>query len=236
MPTFLTRAQVYRMLQRELPEGVYPDGPATAFFSTADNDAIAGIAASGYSNLSIVYDNYFPQLAVEKLSDWEMAVFGAVATSALTVLERQQRVLQQLRAQFSISYASILSQIEEIFEAAGLEFDLVNWNGGQGGNGEKFGGGAWDLEFSALDADTYLSPMDPVRSGGMDCSLDYLAHGLTAAQLQAIQETAYTYEVRIIGHADASFLADLDATLKRIEPARSTHYIYNDFPGPLDPP
>lgn len=230
MPTFLSREQIYRVLQRELPEGVYPDGPPSAFFSTADNDSIAGIAASGYQNLSVAYDNYFPQLAVEKLSDWEIAVFGAVSSSLLTVLERQQRILEKLRAQLDISWGSILSQIQEIFDAAGLEFDLVTWCGSVGG------GGAWDLEFSQLDVDTYLSFMDPIRTAFLDCSLDYASIGLTADQLAAAQRTAYTYEVRVIGHADASFLADLDAILTAIEPARSTHYIYNDFPGPLDPP
>lgn len=229
MPTFLDRAKVYRLLQRELPEGVYADGPASAYFSTADNDSVAGIAASGYQNLSLIYDNYFPQSAVAKLYEWEIAVFGAPSTSLLTILERQQRLLDKLRDGHGISFDDIVSQLEAIFLNTGLEFDLVTWSGSQGG------GGAWIFEDCSLDVDTYLGAMSPIRGANLDCSLDYVAAGLTAAQLQAIQETAYTYEVRIIGHADASFLTELDATLTAIEPARSTHYIYNDFPGPVAP-
>lgn len=265
MPLFLSRDQLYRLLQRELPEGVYPDGPASAYYSTADMSAIAGLLETAYTNLSDIYDNYFPQFAVDKLADWEVKVFGAPSNSLKSVAERQQEVLDHIRAENSISYDSIFAQLVNIFARAdlieedntvvtpdwlldfnelevdtylgfrdplvphvSLTFALVTWNGCQGG-------GAWILEESELDSDTYLSAMDPNRAHGLDCSLNYVAAGITQAQLTEIQETAYTYEVRITGTAEQIFLDYLDQQLTLIEPARSTHVIYNNFPGPVSP-
>lgn len=61
---------------------------------------------------------------------------------------------------------------------------------------------------------------------------NYIAAGLTLDQLQSIQTTAYTYEVRILGNADAATLTLLDQTLTQLEKAGSTHIITNNFPNP----
>ena len=89
------------------------------------------------------------------------------------------------------------------------------------------------LDFSILDVGTFLSFRDPLSGARrdmtpLDCSLDYAAAGLTAQDLLDIQATAYTYEVRIYGHADTATLALLDKRLTESEPARSTHVLIND--------
>src|SRR4051812_18440745 len=105
MPKFLTQAEIYRMIQRELPPESYPDGPATAFFSTADSDATAKVLSSAYDNLSLIYQNYFAQSAVEKLADWEYALFGQYQDTSQTVEVRREKLLAKIRSRRGIKVA-----------------------------------------------------------------------------------------------------------------------------------
>ena len=85
MAKFLSRDEVYRLLQRELPEGVYPDGAPSSYYSTADIDSVASVASTGYANLQRIYDNYWPQSADEFLSTWEITVFAKNLSASLTL-------------------------------------------------------------------------------------------------------------------------------------------------------
>ncbi len=265
MPIFLTQDQIYRILQREQPPEAYPDGAPSAFFSTADQYSVAKVASDAYSNLNLIYDNYFPQFAVQRVADWEITVFGTLGNALRQTSDRLQDVVNHFRIQEVPSVAGIKAALTRLFALAdliqegntvvtpdwllefnyldvdtylgyrdpnipyvSLTFELVTW-------GCSYGGGAWRLDESYLDVDTYLVGMDPIYGVGLDCDLDYAALGLTLEELEAIQETAYTYEVRIIGNAEQVFLDVLEALLNRLEPARSRHYIYNNFPGPVDP-
>jgi hypothetical protein len=71
MPKFLSATEAYRMIQRELPENVYIDGPATAGYSTASVYSKALAIEKIYQNLERIYDNFFAQTADEKIADWE---------------------------------------------------------------------------------------------------------------------------------------------------------------------
>lgn len=263
MPIFLTRSQLYRMIQRELPEGAYPDGPPTAFYSTADSDATAAVLGGAYSNLESIYDNFFPQFSTDRLTDWEIEVLGAPQDATKSLVARHAAVIAHFRSQQTISYSSILAQLQEIFSISDLieenntvvtpdwllDFGTLDSNTylgyrDPGTPGSTLGfqlvtwcdtPGAWRLGSSMLDVETYLSLMDPLFSTGLDCALNYASLGLTAQQLADIQATAYTYEVRIIGTAQQSFLDYLEARLNQIEPARSKHVIYNSYPGPVSP-
>lgn len=262
MAKFLTQSEVYRMIQRELPAGVYATGSATGSYTCADDGAFSQVIETLYSNLSTIYDNYFPGYCLERIADWEITVFGVVGSAFVGVTERKQNVLDKLQEEAGISIPVITDKIARTFAKedlisqgssvatpdwlldlnyldvdtyvgfrdplvpfSTLQFDLVSWACG----------GGWILDESALDVDTYLSGLDPARGVGLDCDLNYAALGLSADDLLQIQATAYTYEVRIHGTADQTFLDYLDAQLKQIEPARATHYIYNNYPDPIDP-
>ena len=96
MAKFLTQAETYRLIQRELPEGAYPDGEPARFYSTADSDATAKTISTLYSNMEEVGDNYFPQTAESKLDDWEIFVLGGI-TSGLTTTERRDAIINRPR-------------------------------------------------------------------------------------------------------------------------------------------
>lgn len=259
MPTFLARPQLYRILQRELPSDVYADGSPSAFFSTADMDSVAQVIADSYSNLHTIYLDEFPTTTEARISDWELKVLGAVGNALFDLDTRKANVLARLREQRGISVPIIESKLDPVFAIAdiidenatvvvpswllevngylevddyiafrdppssegGLTYQLVEW---------CHSPGAWILDVSELEVSTYLSFKDPLYSTGITCALNYAALGLTAQDLADIQATAYTYEIRIIGTAGTNFLNYLDALLDRIEPARSTHFIYNNYP------
>ena len=89
---------------------------------------------------------------------------------------------------------------------------------------------------------TYLGLIDPILGAGrdvgivpLDCELDYAAAGISQDEMQEIQESAYTYEVKIFGNASAETLALLNKRLTAAEPARSTHIITNNATPPIDP-
>lgn len=73
------------------------------------------------------------------------------------------------------------------------------------------------------------------ETGKLITANNYENAGLTLAEFQQIQRTAYTYEIQIFGIASAGTLSTLDQTLTQLEPARSTHVITNNAPPPIDP-
>jgi len=249
------------MISAELPEGVFAFGSPEKFYTTADDDSVAKCTESAYNNLERIYQNSFPQSADEKISDWEVKVFGAVGSAFDNLQTRRQNVLDKLRERAGISIPIIREKLQKTFDKADiisegvngviggswlldfnyldvdtflsfrdpsvpsdadLSFDIVEWG---------CESGAWILDVSHLDLETYLGFMDTIRARDLDCDLDYAAAGITAQQLADIQTTAFTYEIRIHGHAEQRFLDYLEKQLTKIEPARSAHYIYNDYPA-----
>lgn len=227
------------LLLSELPDGVYaidradnPDKDKRSY-SSSELRAHAQMLADLYSNLEdINSDKFATTVTPEGLAAWERQLFQTAVDGSLTYAERQTRILTKLRASGGISYPFIRAIVAAILDPIPIDFEIVTYCG--------FNGGAWILDVSPLDEDTYLSAMDPLLGArrdldALDCNLDYAAAGLTAQDLIDIQTTAYTYEVRILGIADAATLAQLEQQLTQLEPARSTHVIYNDFPGPVAP-
>jgi len=260
MPHFLTREQIFRMISSELPEGVFAFGSPEKFYTTADDDSVAKCAESAYTNLERIYQNSFPQSADEKISDWEVKVFGAVGSAFDNLQTRRQNVLDKLRERAGISIPIIREKIQKTFDKADiisegvngviggswlldfnyldidtylsfrdssvpsnsdLTFDLVEWGCESGG---------WILDVSLLEVETYLGFLDPIRAADLDCDLDYAGAGISASELEDIQTNAFTYEVRITGTAEQRFLDYLENQLVKIEPARSDHFIYNNYP------
>lgn len=219
MPKFLTREEVYRILQRELPEGVYPDGAPSAYFSTADMDSVAALAASGYDNLETIYDNYFAQLADEKSEDWEIKVFGQVLPATQSLADRRSRVLAKVRSQLGITKADMVAVVQSVI---GLDKDVVvvNWS-------DRDGDGTWRIGLSQLGVTTILGGASTWRAYGDTAACDDgSTFGLTPDEMLAVREQAYTYEVRIYSYTmTADEAAEVEELLTHYEPARSAHVV-----------
>lgn len=217
MPKFLTRQEVYRLLQRELPPNAYPDGAEDAFYSTADMAAIADSAATAYANLERIYDNYWPQTAVERIADWEITAFGKLQDASLTISERQDRVTQKIRTRKGLTIGDMIGTVKSII-GTDKNVQIAEWGCGTGG---------WLLDVSLLGISTILGGLSPLLATGVDlCSKSPSDFGLTPAQWAELQQDAYTYEVLIYGYTlTAAERAEIDVQLSIAEPARSTHVI-----------
>lgn len=243
-PYFLNTDEILNVLLGELPAGVYAedraDNPDVNKRSVTSSElrAHAQMLAGIYSQANAVFNNfYITTLQADGLAQWEIDYFGAIQSSALTFDERIQNLSDKFRAQGGINLPYINGQISNILTPQGLTWAILPLSGQVNEDGDT---GTWILGYSSLGQNTYLGGLDPENGSNadfvpLDCDLDYAAAGLTLAQLQDIQNTAYAYEVRIYGHADADTLAALDAMLTKYEPARSTHYIMNDASPPTPP-
>lgn len=220
---FLTRQEVYRILQRELPEGVYPDGAPNKFYSTADMDSIADVAATGYANLSVIYDNFFPQSATVKLGDWEEFVLGRRLTAALTIQQRRERVLAKIRSRRGITKQDM---VDVVLGIIGLDkiVDISEWGCSTGG---------WLIGVSQLGIETIFSGQNLVdATGPFLCQQDPSDFGKTPEEWLEMRTEAYTYQVNIYGYTLSSLeRQEINAALDEAEPARSNRVIVDG----LDP-
>lgn len=224
MPLFLDQQQLYRLIQRELPDGAYPDGTPDAFYSTADSWATAGRFAELYANLSSeVYDNYFPQYATSRLADFETLYLGKPLGSGLTIAERRARVVAKVRSQRRTTPADIKATVYSVVDTS---VPVEIWEICCGNTG-------WVLDESRLDFTTILNEFNGLEHVGPDlCRLGPADYGMTAQQFADLQAMAYEYQVRIYGYTlTENERIALDDALNQAEPARSKHVIVDG----LDP-
>jgi hypothetical protein len=223
MPVFLTKEQIYRVIQREMPPFAYPDGPASAFFSTADSMATAKVFGDAYSNHEPIYDNYFPQYATDRIGDWERLILGKPLDGSLSLQERRDRVVAKIRSRRRTTPEDIIATVHSVIDTSIL-VEIAEWG---------CEGGAWILDESQLEITTILSEFNGTLRVGPDlCQLDAADYGLTEQEFEDYQAEAYTYEVRIYGYTLSSQeRADLEAALNPAEPWRSRHIILDG----LDP-
>lgn len=224
---FLTAEIVYRALQREAPEDLYPDGAPSAFFSTADQFATAKEFEALYSNLGRIYENIFPGSADELMSQWENTIFGFPQSQLPTLADAQARLLEKINRPRGINRARIEAIVESIV-GPDVVFEIADWGC------EEF---AWFLDISELDINTNLnsgngSPPGGQYDQGLNCR--YLTSpppGMNMDEWQSVRTEAYTYSVLIYDYvlSDPWGLFDersaLEAALKKVEPARSAHFI-----------
>lgn len=218
MPKFLTQDEIYRMLQRESPEGVYPDGEPSLYYSTAEMYSVAKTLETAYQKLERIYENYFPQTADENLTDWEETVFGFQLDSSLTLQERRDRVLAKIRSQRRCTPPDILATVYTVVNSD-IPVEIVEWGCEDG---------TWILDESQLDISTILNGPQKfaVTGDAISCPITAAQFGITQEELEAMQEEAYTYEVRIYGYTlTALELMALEKALLEAEPARSQHII-----------
>lgn len=217
MAKFLNRAEIYRILQRELPEGVYPDGAESDFYSTADMAAIADCAATGYANLERVYQNSFPQTSDERITDWELVAFGKLLKASLTLPEKQDKVSARIRARKGLTKQDMIDIVKSIIGTDKL-VEVANWGCHDGG---------WSIGESELGISTILNGARQVDvTGTTICEADASDYGKTDEEWAIMQEEAYTYEVLIYDYTlSADERTEIDSELSIFEPARSQHVI-----------
>lgn len=236
MPTFGSEDELFAVLQGEMPDGVYSKDLAkntdttNNAWTSSEARTWAMLIRDAYVSLLAIYNNKFVTLADHSgIERWEKVLFATPVDGTLTWEERRDNLLTQLRYQGGINFAVINAAVSAILTPLALTYTISTLNGARPGS-------AWILDVGLLGLDTFLVGMDPIRgairTAPLDCDLDYEAAGLTLAQLQAIQATAYTYVVKITGTADDATLAKLDTVLTRLEGASRTHMIVNNVGGP----
>lgn len=228
----------------ELPAGVYPTDRANYVdtnknsYSSAELRAHATMISGIYEQASAVFNNFFiTTLTADGLSQWEKDFFGAIQDSSLTFDQRKQNLFAKYRATGGLSLPYITSIVSGILGPLVISFAILPLSGQVNEDGNT---GAWILGYSSLGLNTYLGGLDPIIGAqldfvALDCNLNYAAAGITSDQLAEIQRTAYAYELRIYGNADATTLALLEKNLTKFEPARSTHTIMNNATPPAAP-
>lgn len=229
------------MLQRELPQGVYPDGAPSAFFSTADMDSVAKVAASGYSSLSRIYDNYFVATADEKIDDWVLRMFGTLFDPSTPLQTKRDRVLTKIRSQPTLNRWQIMTIVAK-YLPEGKFVQVYHACGNEPGN-QPF----WLLGVSLLGIDTRLAGLTADEIGITEDNIlnwckfistlhwrlgedglgenTYLSY-INWIDLASFMATAFQYEIRIYDYTlPANDLAALEVELQNNEPARSAHII-----------
>lgn len=216
MPKYLSKAEIYRLLQRELPEDVYADGPASAFYTTADHGGAASAMATTYANLERIYENYFPLTADEKIGDHEITVFGQLSQDPMTLAERRDAIVAKLRDQPTMNKFDMLTRIEALLPADTV-VEIFEWCNMPDEN--------WTLDVSELGVDTYLGTID--RFLAEEPGFDYCSDEVPTEA----REIAFTYEVRIFEYTlSDQERQDIEDLLNLREPARSRHFIVDGLP------
>jgi hypothetical protein len=235
VPKFLNQPEAYRLLQRENPPNVYPDGGPADFLSTAENDSVAKTVASVYANMERAWINLFVQLTEESIGEWEVAVFGRTISGGLTLQERRDRLLGKIRALPTISLWDVLVLVNS-YVPDGVYVGIVE-NGSVGAGSPSFP--VWSLGVSLLGVNTFLGGISISRLTGPSAGAvfgpewpfpltdgTYLDPTLTEEGALQIRAQQYSYTVKIYGYTlPADVLAALELALAEAEPARSNHNI-----------
>lgn len=217
MPKFLSQRELYRLLQRELPPYAYPDGPASAFYSTADMASVAACMASAYHNLERIYDNYWPQTAVERITDWEITAFGAPQLASQSIAEKQDRVTQKIRLRKGLTIQDMIDTVKAVI-GTDKQVEVIEWGCSSGG---------WMLDVSLLGVSTILNGANLLRYTGPNiCEQNPADYGISPAEYTQMQIDAYTFEVLVFTYVlTAQEVIDVTNALLIADPARSAFVI-----------
>ena len=230
MPIFLTATDVFNILEREQPEGVYPHGAPQNYVSTAENFAIGAAVSGVYTAMQSVYQNIFPQSATaDEISAWEVRTFGANLPASYTLQQRINRVLGQIRSNVSMSLWDLLLIVNS-YVPDGVYTQIQELGKTTGKNVEQ-----WSIGSSPLGSDTYLG----VGNGGyfgpnadVLANADWMLGGTTRDSVNAIRNQAYGFQIRIFNYSITNIqLADLTSSISSLDKAVSNYAIFQN----LDP-
>lgn len=233
MPSFLTKSQVYDIINRELPEGLFAYSPAPGtFYVTSELDSYAFTIAATYSTMQTIYTNQFVTTAVDNLTDFEVMYFGR-SSVGLMQEERRARILAKIRSQAFVSRWDILTFVCS-YLPVGTYVQILE-------NSRIEGRDAWALGNSKLGLNTILGNASPQSLYGADADLVwtgtwqqgdpipggvYCDPNITQATVLAIRDQAYSYEIRIFGYElTGELLANFNTDINQIQPVRSKYYL-----------
>jgi hypothetical protein len=169
---------VLTILMAELPDGVFAvdraddDNEEKRSYSSSELRAHAQLLAILYSNLSdINSDKALTSVTTDGLASWEKDLFATAQDGSLDYSTRQANLLSKLRANGGISLPAIRGVVDAILTPQGLAFEILVWCGQSNGTHT----GAWVLEVSHLDVDTYLSFLDPLNGSRQDAGFTPLS-------------------------------------------------------------
>lgn len=238
MPTFLTQTQVYDIINRELPEGLFAYSPSpNKFYITSELDSYAKTIADTYSTMQNIYKNMFITTADDKLVDFELMYFNRRSAGDLTNDERRARILAKIRSQAFVSIWDILTFVCS-YVPIGTYVQILE-------SGNPYGVGSWLVGYSEIGMNTILGDASPQSLIGENADLvwtrgwvygDPLPSGVSAdplitqAAVTSMRNTAYSYEIRIFDYEiTGDLLTNFELDLQQIEPARSQHYLYQNL-------
>lgn len=215
MPKFLTQEELYALLQRELPEGVYPEGAPALSYSGSELDSVAKVMATQYQAASAIWYNLFPQSVSDQIDEWEIKVFGSLSTTTTVLADRIAAILSHLRSQANLSVWDMLIAVSSIVPNVWVEiverWSLANFT-------------SWDCRGDL--ADQVWGPDwvagDPAPFG---CVVEQYIRD-SQSELVALRDRAFRYYVVVysLDLTDAQKAA-LEEFLTAKEPARSAHTI-----------
>ncbi len=233
MPSFLTKSQIYDIINRELPEGLFSYSPdPSKFYITSELDSYAFTIAATYDTMKSIYENEFVTTANEKISDFELMYLGVISVS-LSLEEKRSRILAKIRTQAFVSLWDILTFVAS-YLPEGTYVQILE-------NGKSGGYDSWSLGYSQLDLSTYLGNVSLQQLYGEDADLvwtgdweqgDPIPAGvfcdpnITQASVIGMRDMAYSYEIRIFGYElTGEILVNFQKDLDVIHPVRSKYYI-----------
>jgi hypothetical protein len=135
--------------------------------------------ANLYSNLQDIWENKFiSTVQPDEIGNWEAELFPNPVDSSLPFEVRKQNLLTKYRATGGLSYPYFMGVVGNILTPLGLDFTINVYCG--------MPTGAWILDVSALDFDTYLSLTNPIFGAkvgfyDLDCNAQIIASGSTVA-------------------------------------------------------
>jgi hypothetical protein len=253
---FLDAPTLYRVIQRELPTGdpagrAYPDGSASAYFSTADSYATAQSLEDVYDSASGTYNQMFPASATYRIDDWVQAVFGLMFDSTVSLDTKRGRVLSKLQKIGSLSNWALLT-LALTYVPVGTPVRIYHRCPSPGGD---YG---WQLGISLLGSNTYLGAKTPAqigipanvinnlatqwcpfisnlhwRLGADELGVETFLSSIAYLDLAAFQAQAFQYQIQIFNQGQPQLSSEtiqaLDMDLLANEPARSGHIIVQNL-------
>lgn len=241
MPYFLNQRELYDIISRELPDGLYAYSPHPGqFYITAEIDSIAFTLVSCYTAMKVIYDNFFILTADEKISQFEEMYLGAPTTGDLTLAERRANIIARIRSSAFVSMWEILTFLVS-YVPEGTYVQILEY-----GNADGYGDATnvvdtWSVDHAQIDSNTYLAYENPQQLQGVDADLvwgkgwvylDPLPDGvtgndaLTQTEMLYMRATAYSFEIRIFDYTfEAEALQRILKQLDKIIPVRSAYLI-----------
>lgn len=215
MAKFLTQSEIYKLLQRELPENLYYQGPPSQSYSGAELDSTAKVLRQIYSQAESIYHNMFPTTVDEQLNEWEIKCFGTTDASGKSTSERVGSILAHLRSSANLSTWDLLVGIASI--AVGTYVEIIQ-------NNELYYFGSIDCRGENADEiwgpDWYLGKPLPENAFAEPYILN------SQAQLLALRERAFGYIVKVYSTALSDRLkADIETFITKSEASRSAHVV-----------